>query len=335
MTSPGMGIDLLYNRSDKKQYLHKCSSCNHYNKMTFGMFEDGGNLKIINPDGIDYVNREVEDGSLQYVCNKCGKPLDRWYNGVWVSENPSVKSTSGYSISQLNAVWINADQLYRKYLTAKTKQTFYNYVIGEPYTDLSLAITAEDIYNHRRTYLPQRLENKGNYTHITIGVDWGNNHNIVVMGTNEQGYRDVINVFVVRDSSNNQQDTDRDIREVIERIRLYEPDLILADIGYNGNKVAKLKTAFGKRVYGVQVNPAKSNGAIEGKWSDNDQRVTIDKLTQNIILTERIKEGRLGFWKEDDVELQTILEHAQNVIIRDTEDDDGNVEKEITRKGAD
>lgn len=220
-------------------------------------------------------------------------------------------------------------------MTAKTKQTFYNYVIGEPYTDLSLAITAEDIYNHRRTYLPQRLENKGNYTHITIGVDWGNNHNIVVMGTNEQGYRDVINVFVVRDSSNNQQDTDRDIREVIERIRLYEPDLILADIGYNGNKVAKLKTAFGKRVYGVQVNPAKSNGAIEGKWSDNDQRVTIDKLTQNIILTERIKEGRLGFWKEDDVELQTILEHAQNVIIRDTEDDDGNVEKEITRKGAD
>ena len=58
-------------------------------------------------------------------------------------------------------------------MTAKTKQTFYNYVVGEPYQDISLAMTDQDVYNHRREYLPRAMTSKGKYKHVAIGIDWG------------------------------------------------------------------------------------------------------------------------------------------------------------------
>ena len=41
----------------------------------------GGNILCVNPDGVDQLTGNVVDGSFQFVCQKCGKPLDRWYNG--------------------------------------------------------------------------------------------------------------------------------------------------------------------------------------------------------------------------------------------------------------
>ena len=43
--------------------------------------EQSGNLLLVNPEGIDEQAKTVQDGTYQYVCQKCGKPLDRWYNG--------------------------------------------------------------------------------------------------------------------------------------------------------------------------------------------------------------------------------------------------------------
>lgn len=106
-TTPDYGIDDLFQHSDKKYYLHKCTHCNHWNKMTYKDVEDGGNIHLKNPSGYKELTREVEDGTFEYVCQKCKRPLDRWYNGSWVAENSEVKSMSGYLISQMNAVWIN------------------------------------------------------------------------------------------------------------------------------------------------------------------------------------------------------------------------------------
>ena len=89
------------------------------------------------------------------------------------------------------------------------------------------------------------------------------------------------------------------------------------------------------RVFGVQVNPAKSNGATNPVWSETSSKVTIDKLTQNRIFIQEMKAGRIGFWEEQDETLSTYFMHWSNVVIRDAEDNDGNVSKEILRKGAD
>ncbi len=252
-----------------------------------------------------------------------------------VSDNPSSKDTSGYFISQMNAVWVSADDIKRKEMTAKTKQTFYNYVVGEPYQDISLALQDRDVYENRRVYFESQMVNRGNYAQITIGIDWGTRHWLVVMGRRHDGLEDIIALKNVKESSSMVGNSDADIKSIILFCHLYNPDLILADIGYNGNKVARLIEEFGDRAYGVQVNPAKSNGAVHAVWNDKAQRVTIDKLTQNRIMLEKMKSHNVGFWKKPDDGMRLFIDHWKNVVIRDEEDDDGNIEKIITRKGAD
>lgn len=76
-------------------------------------------------------------------------------------------------ISQLNAVWVSADDLKRKELASKSKQAFYNYTLGYPYEDKKLSVTKEDILDHGRNYLINHAESRGDYRFISVGIDWG------------------------------------------------------------------------------------------------------------------------------------------------------------------
>ena len=344
-TSPDYGIDDLYKHSDMKHYLHKCTHCGYWNQMKFANYdpdhlESSGNFLLVNPDGLHEMEREVEDGTFQYVCQKCGKPLDRWYNGEWVAEHPDIKGTSGYLISQMNAVWISADQIMRKKLTSKLAQQFYNYIIGAPYQDVSMVVNPADIYKHLRQDLPTQQDFRGNYAKIAVGIDWGTFHWITVMGIRGNGQRDIIRLFNVKESSSF-KDINADIKKIMLEIKLYNPDIICADLGYNGVKVNQLIQEFGQdKVFGVKVNPAKSNadsaGELAPQWNPNRNEVRIDKLSQNLIMIEQLKTGRVGLWAEHDRTLATYLNHWQNVIIRDTENEsNGEIYKEILRRGPD
>ena len=178
MTTPNFGIHDLYEHSDKKAYLHKCEHCGYYNKMKYAPYdpdhlEQSGNIMKVHPEGYKPISREVDDGTFEFVCQKCGKLLDRWYSGEWVAEHPDIKGTSGYLISQLNAVWVSASDLVRKELNAKSRQTFYNYVLGEPYQDLSMAIVPRDVVDMRRTYLPAAKYDSDGYDLTIAAIDWG------------------------------------------------------------------------------------------------------------------------------------------------------------------
>lgn len=86
---PNDGIHRLFEQSDQNWYLHKCERCNHWNQMSYDDYDPssinaGGNILNVNPDGVDFLAKTVVPGSFQFVCQKCGKPLDRWYNGQWV-----------------------------------------------------------------------------------------------------------------------------------------------------------------------------------------------------------------------------------------------------------
>jgi hypothetical protein len=43
----------------------------------------------------------------------------------------------------------------------------------------------------------------------------------------------------------------------------------------------------------------------------------------------------IGFWEQDDEELETYIKHWQNVFIRDDEQDDGSFRQVIGRRGGD
>ncbi|MDD9318514.1 hypothetical protein, partial [Acinetobacter lactucae] len=60
-----------------------------YDEYNADNLEKSGNMLCVNPDGVDSLTGNVVDGSFQFVCQKCSKPLDRWYNGEWVAKYPS------------------------------------------------------------------------------------------------------------------------------------------------------------------------------------------------------------------------------------------------------
>lgn len=157
----------------------------------------------------------------------------------------------------------------------------------------------------------------------------------MVTGLRPNGQKDVLRAFQVKETSTF-SDINADLKHIMMELDAYQPDLILADLGYNGNKVVQLQHYFGEdKVFGVHVNPSSSRGEVKPVWNLNSSKVTIDKLTQNIANINEIKSGKWGFWKEHDKELEQFVLHFSNLIIRDEEDDNGDFYKIITRKGAD
>lgn len=95
-------IDKKFEESDQREWFIKCNHCGYEQVMDFDK-----NIKLVHPDGIDPIGRVVLPGTYEYVCQKCDKPLDRWYGGHWETTNPGAGRSHGYKISQLDAVWID------------------------------------------------------------------------------------------------------------------------------------------------------------------------------------------------------------------------------------
>jgi len=334
-TVPDFGIHALFNQSDQFVYKHRCDSCNHVQQLDYET-----NIECLNDKGVDVIAKTVKDGTFRFICSKCKEPLDRWYNGVWDANYPSRTvdggGTRGYLITQMNAVWISADELKRKELKAKSKQHFYNYVLGHPYQDVALAVQEKDIYDNIREDLPEPLMDRGNYRFISVGIDWGNRHWITVRGFRENGLMDIIRIFSV-ERARGVANIEADLESIINQLVPYRPDIICADIGDSGNYVDKLVGYFGRgKVYGVKVNPnPRSTGQIRPQWTEPKSMVTIDKLTQNKLHISDMKMGRLGFYRRDK-QLELYALHWRNVVIRDEEDEKtGEVYQIITNRGED
>jgi hypothetical protein len=334
-TVPDYGIHALYNQSDQHVYMHKCDSCGHIQELDYEK-----NIECLDESGVDVLAKTVREGTFRFICSKCHKSMDRWYNGVWVAKHPSRTEdgggTRGYLITQMNAVWISADELKRKELKAKSKQHFYNYVLGFPYQDVALAVQDDDVYKNLREDLPEPKFDRNDYRFISVGIDWGNRHWITIRGFRDNGMVDLIRVFSV-ERARGVANIEADLENVINQLVPYSPDIICADIGDSGNYVDKLMGYFGHgKVYGVKVNPnPRSTGQIKPVWSEQKGMVTVDKLTQNKLHISDMKMGRLGFYRPDR-ELELYLHHWKNVVIRDEEDEKtGEVYQIITNRGDD
>lgn len=92
----------------------------------------------------------------------------------------------------------------------------------------------------------------------------------------------------------------------------------------------------------MNVRSAKSNGDFNAHFNDSDSTVTLDKLTQNLILMSNIKRGDIHFWhgSAQDPEVRKFITHANNVVIRTDEKENRQThlieyDKVILRKGPD
>lgn len=341
-TVPGYGVDREFNKSDMKFYIHKCTHCGYDNRLKYADYdpnnlEKSGNIGLINPEGLNEDNHEIEDGTFDFVCQKCGKHLDRWYNGRWVALHPERKEVSGYFISQLNAVWISMDQLKRAEYASQSLQSFHNYILGEPYLDQSMAVFPRDVWDNLDTYRAEPAIDREGYSKIAVGIDWGvHDNHIVIIGITPEGETKVIALKKQR-VSGDYKNPDADINKLIVELDQYDPDIILADLGYNGTNVNRLIKAFGQsRVFGVKVNPARAVGEIKPTFNATSNVVTLDKLSSNLFAINQLKSRLVSFWNDPkDPDLNLFLKHAMNVMILEEEDDDNILHKVIKQKGRD
>lgn len=328
-------IHKLYKESDQRRWVYKCPHCGKYQWLDYNE-----NVKQVGPDsGIDRVSKIVLPGTFAFVCKYCGKPLDRWYSGRWVVTNPKPGAKHGYSISQMDAVWVTASSLKQQELNAESKQTFYNYVLGLPYEDTSTRFYQSDVLNNMIDFAPRQT--RQGYKFVTCGVDWGQHyHHIIVLGLTPSGRIDLMNMHRVPKAVGVEH-IDEDINAVAKFINKYEPDLILPDLGYNGNYVDILKKVFGSgRVYGVKVRSAESNGDPNVHFNDSDGIATLDKLTQNVIMMANMRRGDIHFYNKLDENLKLFILHWSNVVVRTDEEEDSIshqiiYKKHIMRKGDD
>lgn len=144
-TNPKTLSQELWAKSDQKHWFVRCDN-GHWEYLDF--FES------------------VKDG--KFVCKKCGKEItdDQRRQGQWIKKYPSrSQDVSGYWISHLICPWIGAKEIQQAYET-KTRQYFYNFVLGLPYVGSDVVVN--------RDLILRAVSQEPNFKeHNVIGVDQG------------------------------------------------------------------------------------------------------------------------------------------------------------------
>lgn len=328
-TIPGRGVNKLFQKSDENYWYHKCPYCGYDQKLTVK-----DNIVQINKNGVDLETNQVKPGTFDFVCAKCHKHLDRWYNGHWVAEYPDRTGKDygirGYHISQLNCVWHTADSIMQRQFNYDSTQLFYNYVVGEPYAAGGLTVNLEDIIKAKRLDKPVLSRDDYTYSKVTVGIDWGPRSWAVALGLRPSGQIDLLNLWMFR---NNPTVPLRDANSIAGAIVPYNPDFILADYGYGADKNSYMMQAFRGRVWSCKFMNYKDASQPIDKWDENSRIVSVDKTLKMQRLLHTIKARRIGMFPMNDY-LRTLYRHIANVRIMD-EENKGVTYQVATRVGDD
>lgn len=144
-THPHTLSQKIWDKSDQKHWFVKCEHCNEWQYLDFWK------------NVVDY----------KFVCSKCGKEIsdEARMNGKWVRKYKD-RDISGYWISHLICPWIPAEKIQQEYET-KTKQYFYNFVLGLPYVGSDVVVNRDVILKNVDYSSPNLM--RGN----CLGVDQG------------------------------------------------------------------------------------------------------------------------------------------------------------------
>lgn len=326
-TIPGRGVDALYQKSDQMHYFHTCPHCGYKQYLTA---ED--NIIQVKPHGVNNATQEIEDGTFILGCKKCHKELNRWEEGEWVPAYPSIKELRGYLITQMDATWISADDIMRRKFNYTSKQLFYNYVLGQPYSATGLIVNVDDIKSAIR--LPHKITHRtSDYVGVVAGIDWGEPSWMVVLGVKSNGAVDLLGIYWAEsDPARPLSDANR----FTAILKSYKPNIIVADSGYGADKnsfmYAQFPTAFYSCYWGTAKNPH-SRTRFTDTWNDKTRDVSVDKTVKVQRTLHLLKSQLIGLypWCQ---EIEIFSVHANNTRIQDDEED-GIVYQKAVRIGPD
>lgn len=168
-TFAGVGINSMYEGSDKRQWNVRCPAC----KRTQVLGLD--NLILEQEDSLP-IRWFQENGKAYLGCVFCGKRLDP-RQGFWVAEHPG-RDIIGFYVNGFVSDTLDLDEVITELQsTDQTKRKeCYNQVLGLPYVPTGARLTAEALRSLIRPYslglIPQEP--------VYVGIDVSDVYHVVV-----------------------------------------------------------------------------------------------------------------------------------------------------------
>lgn len=255
-SAPGVGVDQVWEVSDQKHWMVKCSGCN--------------NEDFITMENIKSLERSVSDKEPKFVCIDCGKELER-RKGRWLKRWQD-KEVSGYWISLLMAPWVSAQQILEKQ-QEYTEEQFTNFVIGKPYVGRGNILTKALLFQNLINDINPQTESMviGVDTGQTIWYTIGNKYGIYFYGQ-------------CKDYSTLESLMDR-----------YPKAKMVIDQGGDIIGPRKLREKYQGRVFLCYFVGNRNNDELV-KWNDDEGTVTVDRdrLIQTVV--DEFTEKRIPLW---------------------------------------
>lgn len=279
---PENGVDKWWQESDQKEWFIQCTGCNREQILMMTHIQNN-----------------------MFVCEKCGKELDR-HKGRWIKRFQG-REISGYHTSLLMAPWVAPTRILQL-KKEKSEQYFENFVMGEPYVGSG-------------NYLPRHIlfgnlnprDNPQDAPPI-IGVDTGKKIHYVV--GNKYG------LFFNGDSVDY-----KPIRDIL----LHDPRAIaVIDQGGDITAPRSLQEEFQGRVYLCSFVQSQD---VAPRWKEESGMVNTDRNKAIQLVVDEFGERRIPLFgpKDDWSEYADMWGH----LYRELEEDDRGRRKYIWKRNGD
>lgn len=300
----GYGVDLYWQKSDKKEWYIKCPTCQHYQTLTW-------------PDNIS-LERST------YICSKCKENLPEAtrLNGEWVNQDGSVwqgkieggYEFSGWHVSQLMLYNKSAKDIIAAFNDPlKDRQYFWNYVLGLPYVSSEDKI---DVNAVLRNCVDKVNEQEGR---SIIGADTGHGIHYVILNKDGLFYYDHAKLIT---ASTTPYDV---IRKHLER---FKKSIAVFDQGGDLIGVRQLQQEYPGRVFLCFYRKDRKSVDLV-QWGEGDEygKVVVDRNRMMQLVVEQLRDtGRIrlngtpGEWAEFATHFANM--YREKVVVKETKDKD-------------
>lgn len=265
-TVPSTYSQQIWDKSDQKHWFVRCRN---------------GHLEYL-----DFFKGSVEDG--KYVCKKCKVELsdEERRKGQWVKKNTHT-DISGYWINHLMCPWIKATKIEQEF-KLKTKDYFYNFVLGLPYI-------GSDVVVDKTTILRCITQEKNFKEHVVLGADSGLRKHFVI------GNREGIFKIGVADKW----------EEIEEYIRKYDIEVVVLDALPDLTEPRKMRDKFPGIVY-LNYYKKDVRKADYIKWDDKTNTIYSDRTKLIQLNIDELNQRKIRFNLQPE-ELGTFIDHWKNL----------------------
>jgi len=291
----GHGVSVYWEQSDKREWFIVCPHCQME--------------QVLEWDEKDPSKMSIDIERQIYICKRCKGELsdDVRRKGRWLPTAQGI--FRGYHISQMMCAWITAKKIIEAWRDPKkTKQYFWNYVLGLPFIGSADKITSEQVLKNCLDVVNEQTSD------IIIGVDTGlpihfslaNKDGFFYYGTCEPE----TTAEKLADAQGLYDPYDR-LRSFLIR---WPRAKLIADQGGDLIGIRKLQKEFPGRVFLVYYRkPKKKSTIIE--WGEGEEygTVVVDRNNMIQLFVEHLRDPGLIVLNGTTEEWQPWAAHFDNI----------------------